>query len=193
MARLLFRNLGLALIVWIIWLVLSLPAKFSSAFLVFGGFWVVWFGSVSWRTVATFGDAIEADRSHRPNVELWFLKLILLLLGVMLAQVFLYTLGVFFLEGDEAAGKALFFFLGVVGSTTLLVPAYFWFRSHRWLQPVVAVLVFAGLIVWWEVLWNLRVQGDFRGSATMGITTFALSLMLARPAFAREFNRDRSA
>lgn len=179
MVQLYIRNLRLALVVCVVYGGLAFLGKSAGGFLLFGGFWVILFGIVCWRTVESFGDAIEADSNPGFNIDLLLLKLTGLLLSVMLVQIVLYTLGVLFLDGDEFARKALFFFIGVAGSTTILVPAYFWFRSHRWLQPVVAVLLFAGLIVWWEVVRNLWPDELFLGPV-IGLVTFALSALLLR-------------
>ena len=191
MGQLYFQNLRLALILCVVYVALALLAKSSGGFLLFGGFWVVFFGSVCWRTAVTFGVAIGANCRHRSNIDLVLMKLIGLLFGVMLAQIVLNTLGVFFLDGNEVAIKALFFFVGVTGSTSLLVPVYFWFRSHDWLQSVVALLLSAGLYFWWEVFRNLWPDKLLMGSV-IGMSTFTLSMLLTRPALDREYNRKQS-
>lgn len=191
MLQLFVRNLGFALVLWIAFFALSFLGKSAGGFLLFGGFWVLLFGCVCWRTVATFGKAIEANRDHHSNIYLLQLQLMGQLLGVLLAQIVLYTLGVYFLDGYEVARKALFFFIGVGGSTCLLAPAYFWFGSHRWLQPVIALFLLAGLYVWWEVARNLWSDKLFMDTLT-GMCTFTMSMLLALPALDREFNPVRS-
>ena len=190
MANLFLRNLGITPIVTVVWLLIALPATAAGGFVLFGGFWVIVFGFVCWRTAGSVRNAIDKGEWRYSTNQL-HLRLTGLTLGVLVAQAILLTLGVSYVEGNDIAEPAFFRFLGIAGSTSLLVPVCFWSRPKTWLPSVVAVLIFAGLYVWWEVVRNLWPDELLLGPA-IGLATFAFSTLLARPALKSELERIRS-
>ena len=190
MASLFLRSLGITAIVAIVWLLIGLPAKAAGGFVLLGGFWVIVFGYVCWRTAESFRSAIDKGEWRYSTNQL-HLRVAGLMLGVLAAQLILLTLAVSTVEGIDIAGPAFFRFLGIAGSTSLLVPVCFWSRPKAWLPSVVAVLTFAGLYVWWEVVRNLWPDELLLGPA-IGLATFALSTLLARPALKSKLDQIQS-
>ncbi len=181
MANLFLRNLGLVLILTVAFLVMLLIAKAAGGFLLIGGDWVIWFGLLCWRIAVSFQDAIETKGSHPYSVGRNSFRLIGLMLGVLLTQVVLSTLVVFYVESREIADRALFTLPGIAGSTSLLIPAHFYFQNKGWQNGVVPLLIFLGLAVWWEVVRNLWPDEVLLGPS-IALATFALSSLLIRPA-----------
>ena len=178
MVNLFLRNLGIASVVTIVWLLIALPAKAAGGFTLLGGFWVFVFGFVCWETAVSVRNAIDKGERRYITNQL-HLRIASLILGVLAAQAILLTLEVSYVEGKDIAGRAFFRFLGIAGSTSLLVPVCFWSRPKAWLPSVVAVLIFAGLYVWWEVVRNLWPDELFLGPA-IGLGTIVLSTLLLR-------------
>ncbi|MCY3605989.1 MAG: hypothetical protein OXH45_09560 [Gammaproteobacteria bacterium] len=174
----------------IVMLLTALPAKAAGGFVLLGGFWVIVFGFVCWRTAESIRNAIDKGEGRYSTNQL-HLRLAGLTLGVLVTQAILLTLAVSAVEGNNIAGPAFFRFLGIAGSTSLLVPVCFWSRPKAWLPSVVAFLIYAGLIVWWEVVRNLWPDELLLGPA-IGLATFVLSTLLARPALKSKLDRIQS-
>ena len=176
MVDLFWRNLGITPVITIVWWAFALLA---GGMVLFGGFWVLVYGYVCWRTAESFRDAIVRDERNRYSTNQLHLRLAGLTLAVLVAQVILITLAVSYVEGNEIAVPALLRFVGIAGSTSLLVPVCFWFRRRGGLQSLIAFLVFAGLYVWWEGVRNLWPDELLLGPA-IGLAAFLLSTFLLR-------------
>ena len=190
MVSLFYRNLGLVLILSLAWLAVGLVGRASGGFLLFGGFWVVWFFPVCWRIAASFRAAEENQGQRYTLGQLWR-RLTGLTLSVLLSQIALFTLAELIVGGNETAVRALLHSIGIAGSTSLLVPVFFWFRPKDWLLLLFSLLLFSGSCVWWEVARNLWPDELFL-APSIGAVTFALSALLAGPALKRELDRNQS-
>lgn len=191
MVSLFFRNLGLVLILSFASLAVGYVGRAWGGFLLFGGFWVVWFFPVCWRIAATFRDAAEQNQGHRYTLGQLWRRLSGLTLSVLLSQIALFTLAVLLVDGNETGVRALLHSIGIAGSTSLIVPVFFWFRPKDWLLSLFSLLLFFGSYVWWEVARNLWPDELFLAPA-IGAATFALSALLAGPALKRELDRNQS-
>ncbi len=174
MVNLLLRNLGITPIITIVWLGFAL---LTGGITLLGGFWVLVFGYVCWRLAVSFRSGIDTNVRKRFSTNQLHLRLAGLMLVVLVAQAILLTLAVSYVEGNELARAALPRFIGIAGSTSLLVPVFFLFRLHGGLQSLVFLLTFAGLYVWWEVVRNLWPDELLLGPA-IGLATFVLSTIL---------------
>jgi len=190
MANLFLRNLGITSVVTIVVLLIGLPAKAAGGFVLLGGFYAILFGFVCWRTAESVRNALDTGEWRYSTNQL-HLRLTGQTLGVLVALAILLTLEVSYVEGNDIARPAFFRFLGIAGSTSLLVPVCFWSRPKAWLPSLVAVLIFAGLYVWWEVVRNLWPDELILGPA-IGLATFAVSTLLARPALKSKLDRIQS-
>ena len=183
MVNLFLRNLGFTLVFALVWLIIW---RLAGGELLLGGFWVLLFGLVCRRIEVSFRNAVEAKGGHAHSEGHLSSRLTGLMLGVLLAQVVLFALVVFYLDGGEKANKALFTLVGIAGSTSLLIPVFLYSRSKGWIYPLVSLLICAGLFVWWEVVRNLWPDELLLGPA-IGMATFALSALLIRFAVHRAF------
>ena len=179
MVNLFLRNLGLTAIITIVFLLIALPARAVGGFVLLGGSWVLVFGFVCWRIAVSFRGMIDTNERNRLSTNRLHLGLAGLMLGVLVAQAILLTLGVSYAEGNDIAGPALLRFLGFAGSTSLLVPAVLLFRNQDGLRSLVSFLIMAGFFVWWEVVRNLWPDEMLLGPA-IGLPAFALSTLLLR-------------
>ena len=191
MPNLFVRNLGFTLVFTLVWLAIGLLAKRVGGMLLLGGFWVVLFSVVCWRIEVSFRNAIEAKGGHPYSVDQLSSRLTGLMLGVLLAQIVLFTLVVFYMEGGEMAKKALFIFLGIAGSTSLQIPVYMWHRPAKWSNSLVGLLLLLGLYIWWEVVRNQWPDELLLGPA-IGLATFTLCGLLIRMALIRGSRRDKA-
>lgn len=189
MANLFFRNLTFSLILTVVWLAIAMLSKRAGGMLLLGGFWVIWFSIVCWRIEKSFRKATEAEGGHAYNAGQLSSRRTGLMLGVLLAQIVLFALGIYYLEGGEMARKALFLFVGIAGSTSLLIPVSLWHRPADWINSVVGLLLFIGLANWWEVVRNLWPDELLLGPA-IGVATFTLSALLIRLALLRAHKRN---
>lgn len=174
MVNLLLRNLGITPIITIVWLGFAL---LTGGITLLGGFWVLVFGYVCWRLAVSFRSGIDTNVRKRFSTNQLHLRLAGLMLVVLVAQAILLTLAVSYVEGNELARAALPRFIGIAGSTSLLVPVFFLFRLHGGLQSLFCLLTFAGLYVWWEVVRNLWPDELLLGPA-IGLATFVFSTIL---------------
>ena len=176
MVNLFWRNLRRTSAITIVWWAFALLA---GGITLLGGFWVLVYGFVCWRIAVSFRGAIEKGARNRYTTNQLHLRLTGLTLAVLVAQVILLTLAVSYVEGNEIARPAFLKFIGIAGTASLLVPVYFWFPSRGGLQSLVSFLVFAGFIVWWEVVRNLWPDELLLGPA-IGLASFLLSVFLLR-------------